>query len=156
MSVPDTIARYLSTRGVDYDTRVHPPTQTSARTAEVAHVPGDRLAKGVLLAAGDRLIMAVVPASCSVDSDALELLLGCDLFMVDEEDLRDILRDCRFGAVPPIGDAYGIATVVDDSLFRQPDVYFEAGDHESLIHVTGVAFYLLMAGSAHGKFAAKA
>jgi Ala-tRNA(Pro) deacylase len=41
---------------------------------------------------------------------------------------------------------------VDDSLLRLPDVYFEAGDHEALVHVTGEAFKDLIIGSAHGRF----
>ena len=41
--------------------------------------------------------------------------------------------------MPPVGPAYGVLTVVDDSLPRDGDLYFEAGDSEDLVHMTGPA-----------------
>jgi Ala-tRNA(Pro) deacylase len=35
-------------------------------------------------------------------------------------------------------------TYLDESLTRQPDVYFEAGDHEALIHMRVEQFLTLM------------
>jgi Ala-tRNA(Pro) deacylase len=63
-----------------------------------------------------------------------------------------LFADCELGAIPPMGRAYGMETIVDDSLAEQPDVYFEAGDHVSLIHVNAMAFQRLMAGARHGRF----
>jgi Ala-tRNA(Pro) deacylase len=34
----------------------------------------------------------------------------------------------------------------------QPDVYFEAGDHEDLIHVSAENFQKLMSGAEHASF----
>jgi Ala-tRNA(Pro) deacylase len=39
--------------------------------------------------------------------------------------------------------------MVDDSLEESKDVYFEAADHESLIHVSGADFHQLMATVPH-------
>ena len=64
-------------------------------------------------------------------------------------------RDCAVGAVPPLGAAYNIPTVVEDSLLSAPEVWFEAGDHEDLVHVRGAAFLSLLAGARHGSFAAR-
>ena len=47
----------------------------------------------------------------------------------------------------------GIPTLIDDSLLRMPDLYFEAGDHRDLVHVSGCAFRALLSGSAHGAIA---
>ena len=46
-------------------------------------------------------------------------------------------------------------TLVDDELDRQDDIYFEAGDHETLIHLTGKQFRKLTSGETHGKFCAR-
>jgi Ala-tRNA(Pro) deacylase len=64
-----------------------------------------------------------------------------------------VFRDCASGAVPPIGPAYGLETVVEERLLAEPDVYFEGGDHESLVHVRGEAFRELVCGARHGRFA---
>jgi len=42
--------------------------------------------------------------------------------------------------------------VVDDSLIAQPEVYFEAGDHEDVVHLRGGDFLRLLDGSLHGRF----
>lgn len=61
-----------------------------------------------------------------------------------EKELVELFRDCDPGAIPAIGAAYRIDTIVDESLLQQPDVYFEAGDHEALVHVKGPAFGAMM------------
>ena len=43
-----------------------------------------------------------------------------------------LFKDCEFGAVPPLGLAYGMSTVIDDCLSEQPEIYFEAGDHDRI------------------------
>ena len=46
--------------------------------------------------------------------------------------------------MPPVGEPYGLASVVEDELSGQPEVYFEAGDHEHLIRLTQAEFMRLM------------
>ena len=64
--------------------------------------------------------------------------------------------DCELGAIPPVGMLYDIDTVVDDSLLEQPDIYFEAGDHEHMIHMKRKAFGLLMGDALHAAFSYRA
>ncbi len=52
--------------------------------------------------------------------------------------------DCEVGAIPPLGQAYGIRTVVDRQLLDQDDIYFEGGDHRSVVHLKGGSFRRLM------------
>ena len=59
---------------------------------------------------------------------------------------------CAIGAMPPIGEAYNLTTVVDESLLRLPDLYFDAGDHEDLVHVSGMAFRALLRHAVRGRF----
>jgi hypothetical protein len=42
-----------------------------------------------------------------------------------------------------LGPAYGIETCLDQSLTSLAHVYFEAGDHEQLVHMAGDAFRAL-------------
>jgi Ala-tRNA(Pro) deacylase len=52
--------------------------------------------------------------------------------------------------VPALGEAYNVPMLVDESLLRLPDVYFEGGDHEDLVHVAGDDFRALMRHARHG------
>jgi Ala-tRNA(Pro) deacylase len=44
--------------------------------------------------------------------------------------------------------------VQDESLARQPDIYFDAGDHESLVHLRGADFLNLLGNAKRGIFSA--
>ena len=70
--------------------------------------------------------------------------LNRNLGLATESELGGLFSDCEVGALPAMGPAYGLETVVDDELAEQPDIYFEAGDHEQLIHVSAEAFHTLM------------
>ena len=47
----------------------------------------------------------------------------------EEGELQILFRDCDLGAIPALGPAYGIETIVDERLDRAAEVWLEAGDH---------------------------
>lgn len=152
MAIAARLKWFLDSRGVHYDLVPHPPTSTSLGAAEAAHVPGDRVAKSVLLEDERGYLVAVLPASHRIRIRELTEQLERSLELASEPELGELFRDCEPGAVPPVGAAYGLPTVVDDSLLNAPEVYFEAGDHEDLVHLSGVEFLSLLAGARHGRF----
>jgi Ala-tRNA(Pro) deacylase len=145
MSIPATVKSYLNERSIDYSVVPHPHTRSSMDTAASAHVPGDRLAKAVILNHEGSRVMVVVPSDYHVHLGLLHRHLGGELGLATEAELAGIFPDCELGAIPPIGAAYGLRTLMDAKLRNQPEVYFEAGDHESLIKVGAEAFRTLMA-----------
>jgi Ala-tRNA(Pro) deacylase len=154
MAVAATVKEFLEQRGVPYDIVHHTHTPTSMRTAEAAHIPGDRLAKAVLLQDDRGVLLAVLPASRHLDLDALNRLLGRQLSLTTEAEIGARFRDCEVGAVPAVGPAYGLDTVLDQSLADHPDIYFEAGDHESLVHLRGADFLNVLGSATRGHFSA--
>lgn len=152
MPIANSLRNFMLTEGVKYDVVSHSHTLTSSETAQAAHVPGDRLAKAVLLEDDDGYVLAVLPASHRLELGALHHALHRRLGLATEGEVGELFRDCALGAIPPFGEAYGIDTVLDDSLMEQPEVYFEAGDHEALVRVSGDQFRQLLAGAPHGHF----
>jgi Ala-tRNA(Pro) deacylase len=150
MGIPNTVSEFLHSHEVDFSVVPHRLTVTSMETAEAAHVPGDALAKAVVLEDGERYVLAVIPATHRLDADAVEGLLDRQVRLAGEQDFSFLFRDCRRGAVPAIGSAYGVATLVDVVFETRPDVYLESGDHEHLIHVSRRGFERLMLGSERG------
>jgi Ala-tRNA(Pro) deacylase len=147
MTIATSVHDFLAREGVSYDTLMHKPTSDSAHSAQAAHVPGDQLAKCVMLEDDSGYVMAVIPASRRVDLGAVHRELNRDLCLARERELPELFKDCEPGAIPPLGQAYGIDMVVDRSLADTSDVYFEAGDHMSLIHVSGPDFQKLIGDS---------
>jgi Ala-tRNA(Pro) deacylase len=151
MFVSQTVVGYLERSGVDYDLVVHPHSATSLQTARAARIEPHKLAKAVLLSDEEEFWLAVIPASGRVNRWALERLVDVDsLSLAAEEDMPVVFRDCERGALPIVGPAFGVRTALDDALLDADEVYFEAGDHEHLVHMTQEQFQRLMAGHPHG------
>jgi Ala-tRNA(Pro) deacylase len=151
MYLSHTLSRFLGTRSIEYDTIAHRHTINSNQTAFSAQVPRNRMAKGVLLGDDERYVLAVVPAAGRVDIPALAELLGSkEMVLAGEDEIAMMFPDCELGAIPIVGSAYGVEMVVDASLLVQPDVYFEGGDHEHLVHVNGPNFRKMMLGAKKG------
>ena len=152
MSVAPRLRHYLEAQHVDFEILEHKPTRSAMQTARTCHIPAEQLAKAVLLDTRDDYLLAVLPSDRRLDLAELREELGAKPRLVEEDQLTVIFDDCEMGAIPALGSGYGVATIVDDRLTEQPDIYFEAGDHASLIHVDQTDFRRLMKSAQHGRF----
>lgn len=144
MTLSTRLKSYLDDAGVAYDTIMHPRTATTSAAAEASHVPGDSVAKTVVIHHEEGYVLAVVPASHRVDLSTLQDCIDRRLGLASEEEIDALFADCDRGAAPPIGDAYGVSTLVDPSLTGRTDIWFEGGDHRTLVHMSGADFDMLM------------
>jgi Ala-tRNA(Pro) deacylase len=72
--------------------------------------------------------------------------------LATEAETQPLFGDCAEGAIPPLGPAYGLEVIIDDSLNGQPEIFFESGDHQALIHMAGADFQRLLPNAMHGRF----
>ena len=156
MAISPTFQRYLATKNVVYDIAIHEPTKSAMRTAEACRVSGDRIAKAVVLRDEYGYVLAILPASHQIRLDDLRRQLGLDVDLAAEHEIEELFDDCVPGAIPPVGECYGLDTVVDDSIEEQPEVYLEGGDHATLVHMTHSQFASLTATARHGSFSVHA
>ena len=134
MTIAPTLQKYMDEQGIQYDLVPHEPTLSALGSAHAGHIPSDRLAKAVVLSDGGRYKLAVLPAS---------------------PEAADVFRDCALGAVPPVGACYGLDVIIDNSIDQQQELYFEGGDHATLVHVSGAEFARLNPQAQHGSFSAR-
>jgi Ala-tRNA(Pro) deacylase len=153
MSIAPTLQRYLD-QNVTYEVIQHEPTMSSARTAEICHVSGDRVAKGIVLRRDGGYLLAVLPASHRIHLHDLRAQLDDNVELASEAEIAQLFRDCVRGAVPAVGECYGLEVIVDDSLATLLDVYIEGGDHATLIHMDRGQFARLNMEAQHGSFSA--
>jgi Ala-tRNA(Pro) deacylase len=152
MSVATTVGDALAFEEVDFEILRHVPTYSAAHTARAMGVDPRRLAKAVLLKDANGYVLAVLPANHALDVPGLSAELHRALMLAAEEDLDELFCDCAIGSVPPLGSWYRIPTVVDSALKQQADIYFEAGDHRCLVHVTETGFEQLVGGADYFTF----
>lgn len=150
MSTANAIRRFLEDHHVRGETMPHPHTATALASAEAAQVDAECVAKAVMVGDERGLMMAVVPASHYVKMKELRRQTGRPLHLVPEREFATMFPDCEVGAIPPFGPAYGMPMIWDDCLAEKSDIYFETGDHESLMHVSGRDFVDLVRSSSHG------
>jgi Ala-tRNA(Pro) deacylase len=153
MSISPRLRSYLDRRGLSFEEIAHAPSKSAAQTAETAHIDRDKIAKAVLVNAGGDYMLAVVPASRHVMLESLKRWLGRDVRLADEQESVPLFADCDLGAIPPVGEAYNLETVMDESLMTpEEDVYFEGGDHRTLVHMHAGDWRRLMKDAACGAF----
>jgi len=149
MAIAKTLFNYLEEKGVRYDLVEHEHTSTSFATARAAQVPPHQVAKAVVLRDNDGYVLSVVPTNHSLELDWVNEELNRNLELACEEEFKSLFNDCEPGAVPALGDAYGIKVIWDDDLAYTSDIYIEAGDHEHLIWLDRKSFKQLMSSLPH-------
>jgi Ala-tRNA(Pro) deacylase len=137
MTISAKLRNYMNLCGVTFEEVPHAFAFQPAKAAEETHIPGRRVAKGVLVRADDEYMLAVLPSSKQVALDSLGRWLGRKVRLAEEKESVALFEDCALGAMPPIGAAFGLETILDDDLVESDEVYFEGGDHRTLVHVAG-------------------
>lgn len=153
MGIAPTLDHFLDRSQVAFQVTDHPHTATALGTARAAHLSGFQVAKGVVLKdrRSGRFFMAVLPAGRRLELKWLKTDFLLDPVLASERDLHALFPDCAPGAVPPLGQAYHLATLWDESLDRQGEVFLEAGDHEHLLRLDHAEFHRLFEGQPHGR-----
>jgi Ala-tRNA(Pro) deacylase len=125
---------YLDELGVHYRLSRHDEAYTAQDLAAAEHVSGREVIKPVIVQADGQFVMCALPASYRVDLDELrEQLQASDVKLADESKLSEMFPDCELGAEPPIGRLYGMPTIMDESLFADEKVTFQAGTHRDAV-----------------------
>ncbi|HSV54727.1 MAG TPA: YbaK/EbsC family protein [Burkholderiaceae bacterium] len=153
MPISSRLSSYLAQHGASYDSCAHELSRSSAETARRAQIPPHQLAKSVILEDEAGCVMAIVPADTTIMLGHLSRLLGRKtLRLSDERRIAELFEDCVPGAVPPVGMAWDMQTIVDDELDANEVVYMEGGDHESLLRMSREEFGALMSQARHAHF----
>jgi Ala-tRNA(Pro) deacylase len=132
-----TIQDYLDQLGVNYRLSRHDTTYTAQDLAAAEHVPGRRVIKPVVVKADGEFVMCALPASHRIDLDTLRQQLQVnEIELAEEDELNELFPNCELGAEPPIGKFFGITTLMDESLFADDRVTFQAGTHRDAVTMT--------------------
>ena len=128
------LRQFLDENLVKYIVITHSKAYTSQGVAASAHIPGNELAKTVMLKKDGELCMAVLPASKQVSLAAFASLTNsAGVSLASERDFKDHFPDCEIGAMPPFGNLYGLRVYADPLLTRDKEIAFNAGSHLELV-----------------------
>ena len=153
MNIAPSVQDYLAERQIGYELQAHARTASSLDTSRVAHVPPSRLAKAVVLKDESGYFVAALPSCNHIAGGKLGKARHRPApRLATEWEVATLFADCDYGAVPPVGEPYGLPLIVDAALDAEPEVFFEAGDHEHLVHMTHGEFFRLTADAPRAHF----
>jgi Ala-tRNA(Pro) deacylase len=128
---------FLHDQNVSFETLSHGATYSAQTLAQAVHVHGDEVAKTVLLRVDDGFVLAVLPATRSLNMHDVRTVLGAEhVKLATEEECGAEFTDCELGAIPPFGSQYGIRTLMDESLLEDEDIVFESNTHDEAIRMS--------------------
>lgn len=130
------LREFLDKNNVRYVVITHSRAYTAAGIAAITHIPGNEIAKTVMVRVDGELAMAVIPASRHVDLTALRSAIGAkNVSLVTEKEFESTFPDCEVGAMPPFGALYGLPVYVDEKLSKDLEIAFNAGSHRELVRL---------------------
>src|SRR5437588_12948687 len=136
MSVFERIGSLLRERGVSFTVLRHEPVFTSEQAAAVRGTPLSSGAKALVMKAGEKFVMLVLPADRKLDSRKARSALGVKALRFASKEEVESLTGLQPGSIPPFGSLFGLPTYCDPPLGANPALNFNAGDHAISIQMT--------------------
>lgn len=130
MAILKKLKEMLEGAKVGFEVFEHPLAYTAQEIAARQHIPGDQLAKVVVLEVDGVLAMAVIAGNHKISLDTARASLGASrVRLAREDEFTACFPDCEAGAMPPFGNLFGIRVIVDPALAKDEFIYFNAGNH---------------------------
>ena len=141
----EKLKKFLDENNIKYITVSHSKAYTAQQIAASAHIPGKGLAKTVMIKLGNKMAMAVLPASKMVNFGMLKEVIGSDdVELATEREFKDKFPDCEIGAMPPFGNLYEMDVYVAETLAKQNEIAFNSCSHTELIKMSYADFEKLV------------
>src|SRR5205807_5589252 len=143
MLMPRRLECHLHMKQVPYSMIFHAPADSAQMAASAMHLPGKEVAKAVALQAGNRPILAVLPASHRVNFEKLSAIAGANVRLMDEEACSELFPDCERGVISPFGELYGVPVYLDEALAEDPEIILSAGTRYDCVRMGNIDFMYL-------------
>ncbi|HTT33015.1 MAG TPA: YbaK/EbsC family protein [Methylomirabilota bacterium] len=140
MLMPRRLESHLNAKHIQFSMIYHAPTDSAQMAASAMHLPGKEVAKAVALQAGDREILAVLPASYRINFEKLSAIAGAEVRLMDEEAYSELFPDCERGVIPAFGELYGVPVYLDEALAEDPEIILSAGTYHDSVRMGNVDF----------------
>lgn len=144
MTISAQLKSHLEREHVSYLPIYHLPARAASFTAAVLQIPGKEVAKTVAFRAGNKYLLAVLPASTYVDLKKLERAVGMPVQLLNKEQCSTLFPDCDISAIPPFGELYSLPVYMDQALADNPEIIFNAGSRFDSIQMGNVDFVRLV------------
>jgi Ala-tRNA(Pro) deacylase len=145
LNCKNRLEEYLRENTVAFQVQHHPRAVTAQEVAAAEHVPGEMLAKTVMVLADGEMVMLALPAPYQVDLEKAGEVLGAEeVRLAEEEEFENAFPDCEVGAMPLFGNLYDLPVYVEEALAEDETIFFRAGTHTDTMSVRYADFEWLV------------
>ena len=145
MKCRERMEQYLRENSVGFEVMAHSQAFTMQEVAAALHVPGDQVAKVVIVCADDKKAMLVLPAPYRLNTEKARALLGAKKARLAKEDeFADLFPDCATGAMPPFGNLWNLPVYAASALGDNKLIAFNAGTHRQVVQLAYEDFLRLV------------
>jgi Ala-tRNA(Pro) deacylase len=145
MPILRRLKELLDQAQISYEVFDHPVAFTAQGVAISQHIPGQEMAKVVILRADGSPVMAVAPASRMISLAKVKAALGAkQVALAEEGELVSLFPECEVGGMPPFGNLFGLPVYVDAALEKDESIFFNAGNHRQTVKVKYADFKKLV------------
>jgi Ala-tRNA(Pro) deacylase len=144
MNAPTSVDRphaglleWLERHGIEHDVHEHAEAFTARGTARAEGVDPRSFAKVVAVSTDEgRTVLLILDADDRVDLHKARRAIGAgDVRLLSEGELATLAPDCALGALPAVGELFGLATIADHAVRDDPAISFDAGSHRYSVRV---------------------
>jgi Ala-tRNA(Pro) deacylase len=131
------LKEFLTQNKIHYLSISHPVAYATREISHLSHIAEQTLAKTVVIHAGSKTVMVVIPSNEAINFDSLKKSLKeSSVELVPENNFSKLFPDCELGAMPPFGNLYNLDVYVEKNLTKNKDIAFNAGSHTELIKMS--------------------
>lgn len=133
---------WLRRHRIDYEVHEHAEAFTATSTARAEGVDARTFAKVVGATTDDgRRALLVVDAPDRLDLRKARRILGADeIRLLSEPELVALAPGCEAGAMPAVGELFGVPIHADYAVEGDPEISFNAGTHRWSVRVDRAAW----------------
>jgi Ala-tRNA(Pro) deacylase len=128
---------WLASNEIEYELHPHDQAFTARATATAEGVDPRTFAKVLAVASDDgRETLVVLDATDNLDLRKARQSLGVhDVRLLSEDELATFAPECELGAIPAVGQLFGLRTYADYAVRDDPEISFNAGSHRVSVRV---------------------
>ena len=137
----NTVRNYLESRHAHYETISHQPAFTAQEVAASTHIPGRMMAKTVMVKLDGEMSMVVLPADRRIDLARLKRATRTHFArLASEQEFIGMFPGCEVGAMPPLGELYGLDVFAARELTEDDEIAFNGGTFTEVVKVPYAEF----------------
>jgi Ala-tRNA(Pro) deacylase len=133
---------WLQREHVEYEVHEHELSFTARETAQAEGVAAGSFAKVVAVRTSDgRRVLLVLQGDDHLDlHKARGILDAREVHLLTEAELMELAPTCDVGALPAVGELFGLPTYADVALRERSEISFNAGSHRTSVRVDRAAW----------------